>query len=69
MKDYPYAQYSYDAALARMLGSTFLSEGSFMPTLEMVLLLCMERNLGVHRDEFNMFRDFEVKHSILGSAN
>jgi hypothetical protein len=27
MKDYPYAQYSYDAALARMLGSTFLSEG------------------------------------------
>jgi len=40
-----------------------------MPTLEMVLLLCMERNLGVHRDEFNMFRDFEVKHSILGSAN
>jgi hypothetical protein len=26
MKDYPYAQYSYTAALARMLGSTFLSE-------------------------------------------
>jgi hypothetical protein len=26
MKDYPYAQYSYDAALARMLESAFLSK-------------------------------------------
>jgi hypothetical protein len=40
-----------------------------MLSLEIILLLCMERNLGVHRGGFNMFRDFEVKHSILGSAN
>jgi hypothetical protein len=26
IQDYPYAQYSYNAALARMLGSAFLNE-------------------------------------------
>ena len=37
--------------------------------LEMILLLCMERKLGMRRDGFNKSRDFEVKNYISGSAN